>query len=119
MKTLTLPLKKKWFDMIASGEKKEEYRNITQYWMRRLMFCYCRGFRPCKYESCSHPMPNLCSGVVKRFDAVTFTLGYPRADDTSRRMTFAVEDICFGEGKQEWGAEDGKMYFVIKLGRKL
>ena len=23
---LTLPIKKKWFDMIASGEKKEEYR---------------------------------------------------------------------------------------------
>ena len=24
-KVLTLPLKKKWFDMIKSGEKKEEY----------------------------------------------------------------------------------------------
>ena len=23
---LTLPIKKKWFDMIVSGEKKEEYR---------------------------------------------------------------------------------------------
>ena len=23
---LTLPIKKKWFDMILSGEKKEEYR---------------------------------------------------------------------------------------------
>ena len=25
---LTLPIKKKWFDMIKSGEKKEEYREI-------------------------------------------------------------------------------------------
>lgn len=31
MKTLTLSLKKKWFDMIASGEKKEEYRKLTLY----------------------------------------------------------------------------------------
>lgn len=27
---LTLPIKKKWFDMILSGEKKEEYRESTQ-----------------------------------------------------------------------------------------
>lgn len=25
---LTLPIKKKWFDMIKSGEKKEEYLNM-------------------------------------------------------------------------------------------
>lgn len=36
MKTLTLSLKKKWYDMIASGEKKEEYREITEYWNKRL-----------------------------------------------------------------------------------
>ena len=27
---LTLPIKKKWFDMIKSGEKKEEYREIAR-----------------------------------------------------------------------------------------
>ena len=27
---LILPIKKKWFDMIASGEKKEEYREIKR-----------------------------------------------------------------------------------------
>lgn len=32
---LILPLKKKWFDMIASGEKKEEYREIKEYWRTR------------------------------------------------------------------------------------
>ena len=29
MKTLTLSMKRQWFDMIKSGEKKEEYRVIT------------------------------------------------------------------------------------------
>lgn len=36
-KILHLNLKKKWFDMIVSGEKKEEYREITGYWVQRLL----------------------------------------------------------------------------------
>lgn len=28
---LTLPIKKKWFDMIRNDEKKEEYREIKLY----------------------------------------------------------------------------------------
>ena len=32
---LTLPIKKKWFDMICSGAKKEEYREIKPYWTKR------------------------------------------------------------------------------------
>lgn len=32
---LTLPIKKKWFDMIKSGEKKEEYREIKPYYDSR------------------------------------------------------------------------------------
>ena len=31
---LHLNLEKKWFDMILSGEKKEEYREIKPYWNR-------------------------------------------------------------------------------------
>lgn len=34
---LTLPIKKKWFDMIVSGEKKEEYREIKPYYDSRFM----------------------------------------------------------------------------------
>jgi len=33
---LHLTLKRKWYDMIASGEKKEEYREIKDYWGVRL-----------------------------------------------------------------------------------
>lgn len=29
---LTLPIQKRWFDMILSGEKKEEYREIKEYY---------------------------------------------------------------------------------------
>ena len=33
---LILPIKRFWFDKILSGEKKEEYRNITPYYEKRL-----------------------------------------------------------------------------------
>lgn len=35
-KVLTLTISKQWFDMILSGEKTEEYREIKPYWVARL-----------------------------------------------------------------------------------
>ena len=40
---LTLPIKKKWFDMIKSGEKKEEYREIKPYYVSRFYSNYIAG----------------------------------------------------------------------------
>ncbi|MFA6315770.1 MAG: ASCH domain-containing protein [Candidatus Paceibacterota bacterium] len=59
-KILHLILKKKWFDLIASGEKKIEYREYKPYLIRRLMF--------------------LDEGVekIKQFDEVMFRLGYAK-----------------------------------------
>lgn len=34
---MILPIKKKWYDMIVSGEKKEEYREIKPYYDSRFM----------------------------------------------------------------------------------
>ncbi len=34
--TLTLHLKKEWFDKIKSGKKKVEYRECKDYWNKRL-----------------------------------------------------------------------------------
>lgn len=34
--TLFLPLKAKWYDMIESGIKTEEYREFKEYWFKRL-----------------------------------------------------------------------------------
>ena len=36
-KTLHLVLKRKWWDMIARGEKKEEYREVCEYWETRIL----------------------------------------------------------------------------------
>jgi hypothetical protein len=34
-------------------------------------------------------------------------------------MTFKITEIKCGGGKEEWGAEPGKDYFVIKLGERV
>ena len=102
MKTLTLSLKKKWFDMIKAGVKKEEYRDgsMSFYWANRL-------------RERTKTSDGLIYGDFKHFDRLVFTLGYPKADDTERRLTFKNPRIRIDEGKPEWGAIPGKLYFVI------
>ena len=99
MKTLTLSLKKKWFEMIKDGVKKEEYREINRYWIARLVAA----------------MVPLTGTVLSftTFDLLVFTIGYPKAGDTERRLTFKNPKIRIGTGRPEWGAEPGKQYFVI------
>lgn len=105
MKTLTLPLKKKWFDMIKSGEKKEEYREICDYWGVCLA-----GHDVWANEFCVKDINEI---DLKYFDRIVFTLGYPKAEDTERRLEFKNPKIRIGTGRPEWGAEPGKNYFVI------
>ena len=50
---------------------------------------------------------------LKHFDRLIFTLGYPKADDTERRLVFKNPRIRIWHGRPEWGAELGKNYFVI------
>ena len=103
MATLTLTLKKKWFDLIKSGVKTEEYREIKPFWTKRLM-------RPViDYADGRIFIPD----VPREFDTLVFTLGYPKADDMSRRMVFKNPKIEMRTGNPEWGAEKDKVYYVI------
>ena len=46
---LTLPINKKWFDMIVKGEKKEEYRAFTSYYATRFWNALALG-KDCDME---------------------------------------------------------------------
>lgn len=109
MKILHLVLKGKWYDMIQSGEKKEEYREIRPYWMSRLTMCYGKGFRDCKYRKC---FEKKCL-FERHFDAICFHRGY-----TSQTMLFKLEEITIGKGNPDWGAPDYEV-FILKLGQKM
>ena len=96
MNILRLTLKKRWFDMIQSGEKLEEYREIKPYWGKRLINEKIR-----KLE-------------WKQFDAIEFVNDYSA---NSPRFTIECKGIEVNYGLQKWGAVSGVKYFVIKLGK--
>ena len=98
---LTLPIKKKWYDMILSGEKKEEYREIKPYYETR--FCNWFGIIVGKEGNIIRP----CLGN----QIVMFRNGYGKNAP-------AFIDMCsleIGTGKEEWGAEPGKKYFILTV----
>jgi len=93
---LTLPIKKQYFDQIVAGEKSEEYRSLSTYYMTRfrniglldesgeptgdvVWICLRNGYSsssPCVYINCS---------------------------------------LEIREGNPVWGAEVGEMYYVLVI----
>ncbi len=91
--TLRLTLKKQWYDMILSGEKKEEYREIKPYWDKR--------FTPEKMAD---------------VDRILFVNGY--ASDAPR-FTIEFLGIRVGKPNPKWsygqlGLE--KDFYILSLG---
>ena len=95
MKILDLALKAEWYDLIEKGEKKEEYREIKAYWIKRLTI----SESPIKF---------------KHFDYVRFRYGY-----TKRIITFKIKEIKIGIGNPTWGGKPNTNVFIIKLGERL
>ena len=101
MTTLHLPLKREWFDKIRSGFKTEEYRDLNEFWTKRLT------------ENPVITKDYIKPGKPKKFDSVVFTCGYPKKTDTSRRIEFRNPKIEVRYGQEEWGAKKDFVYFVI------
>lgn len=60
-RVLRLPVKAEYFEQIKAGTKIEEYRIIKEYWSKRL---------------------------IKEYDEVWVTLGYPSSDETDKIIKF-------------------------------
>lgn len=116
MKILDLVLIGIWYDMIESGEKPEEYRQIKPYWEKRLLdyeaikrdykmlmfrrFLVGKGINPLEYP--------------RGFTHVRFHRGY-----TNTTMLFECKGITIGKGNPQWGAPTDKEVFIIKLGERI
>lgn len=87
MNILHLTLKKKWFDLIKSGVKCEEYREIKPYWNKRLR--------------------------NKHYDAIKFRNGYRKDSPT---ILIELKEIMTGLGIIEWGAPEKENVYILKLG---
>ena len=91
MQVLAIPIKKKWFDMIASGEKREEYREIKSYWASRF---------------------------IKPITHIKFTNGYGKKVPS---VTIELVGMWKGTPKPEWSEgtiEQGTEVFILTLGER-
>lgn len=86
---MILHIKKKWFDLILEGIKKEEYREVKPFYDVRFN----------KWFNGSDTVP------------IILRNGYSAAS----RSAQVVCSIRKGYGKEEWGAEQGKEYYVLEI----
>lgn len=106
---LTLPIKKKWFDMILSGEKKEEYREINPYYNERFQNLFGMVWIGDNFVSCNTIGLDECA--KDNIQEICFRNGY-----SSKSSSFIAKcGIEVGEGKPEWGAEPNKNYYVLLI----
>jgi len=143
MKNLQLSLKRQWFEMTKAGIKTEDYRDITPYWCKRLLlYCgesllentkvklqsyldekdiveMCNDLNSCiDEEELEYQIDNWYLSF-KEFDCNIMTKGYPKSTDSDRILKLEHKGIEIGYGKEEWGAEPNKFYFIIKHGKRL
>ena len=65
-KPLMLAVQKTYFDQIKTGEKTEEYRDVTPYWEKKL----------------------IKDGLPIEYSEVVITYGYPKKDDPEKTIKF-------------------------------
>lgn len=118
---LNLVVSKQWFDMIVSGEKTEEYREIKDYWTVRLYDVFAKN--PTKYlmdKKISGDIDYLklmirCNHfIAKPYTHVLFINGY-RKD--SPRIEKKIESITIGKPQPGLCPKEfeNKEFFIIKF----
>jgi hypothetical protein len=108
--TIHLPIKREWFDMILSGEKKEEYREIKQYWAKRLNI----------------ELSFAANGKIRSWErspssdhktTATLTAGYGK---DKPRMVVELTGVAIKHPNPAWcPPETEGLWFALKLGEVL
>lgn len=120
-KVLTLTISKQWFDMIVTGEKTEEYREIKTYWLARLF----------QNNSNIVDVRYLASGlagrtdllkkyistqriVLKQYTHVLFINGYSK---DSQRIEKEIKNITIGKPQKDLCPDKwlNTEFFIIKF----
>lgn len=111
---LTLPIKKKWYDMILSGEKTEEYRSVSPYYtMRFRKFVTLNPNYPDEYiqgvlEAAA------ADGGLPYYGGVILKNGYK----ICAPAMLIKGKIMIRTGRPEWGAAEGVKYYVLTIEEK-
>ncbi|MGQ3940973.1 ASCH domain-containing protein [Enterobacter hormaechei subsp. xiangfangensis] len=93
MSDLQLAVKGVYFDAMQTGEKVEEYRLVSPYWINRLM----SGFKQ------------------RNYDHLIITRGYPKRDDLSKRIVVPYNGYEIKVITHEHFGPDPVKVFAIKV----
>ena len=103
---MPLVLKRKWYEMIERGEKKEEYRAATGYWLKR--------FEKWDRSPGGTPVVEFRLGYAKNAPRMAFWVFGQNTE--SGMKTYALVDRDVDKPRHpEWG-EPEEPHFVIRLG---
>lgn len=124
-KPLVLPMRGKWFDMIYSGEKREEYREFKPYWIKRISNWLEANRLPARPLG-EHTVEEHGTELTYFYNLddernripmpILFVNGYSK---DARRFVGWCEKFTIGVGARhpEWGEGecDGKAHFVLHI----
>lgn len=108
---LVCVLKKEWFDKIKSGEKTHEYREVKDYWIKRIGLD--KNGVEYKYRD--------TDGYLKtsmRPNIIHFTCGYCSVKEINKNLFFEITDINIIDGLNTDLNINNKV-FDIKLGNRI
>lgn len=108
MKVLDLVVKHKWYDMEECGEKPEEYRVLSDHWVKRFLRIDSGREGALRYLA---SLPT--NQVWQEYTHVRFHRGYSKTT-----MLFEIKSMRIGLGNPDWGAPKEDV-FIIKLGDRI
>lgn len=103
---LTLTTKLARLRQVVKGEITEDYREITPYWTKR--FVNLLGFGESDEQTIINNLRENRKGTTEAEREVLFSAN-------GAISVRAVVTVSIGEGRREWGAEEGVEYFVLKI----
>lgn len=126
-RVLQLTLKREWYLKIACGEKKEEYREIKDYWGRRFVSPMYE-MELASWDEMLNDLTNpndrhnglgglmdYFSCEFRKYDLIVFKNGYGNVPTT----IIEWDGIDVKQGNERWGAVAKQFYFTLLLGNVL
>lgn len=126
-KVLDLSLSYHWYDEIASGRKKEEYRQIKPFYCQRIgdfckykqygSSCTMFGIDPVPHCARAEAHDELCASHSHVYAKQYTHVRFHRGQGSPIIMLVECKGISIGKGNPEWGAPIDEEVFIIKLGK--
>lgn len=116
MKKLHLNLTEEWFNMILSGEKKEEYREIKPHYISQLFHWQKLGIDResfCAILIKDKAYRKVSMSYLKEFESIVFSNGYKIG---RKQFEMYFSSIEIEKGFEKWGAVKDEIYFCFQLG---